>query len=191
MFNFWKIEFFCQKLVTKDLGEFLVKLGKFLVKDDFAPDPFPKDDEKFPRNFYQCWCFMELSCSDLSSWMMPSAYLLQNLSASSSYLVCSGRPATSWRQQLCLACCLLSVGYFDQLRCQLPAPWSTPRWVILKFLSLLKLLPPAPFQGRFPACQYLVQLETFTGSLMLSLCKVRGLHCQNFLTVSRDSLCAD
>ncbi len=48
------------------LGEFLVnqgniqkrvgkkKSGEFLVKDDFAPDPFPRDDEKFPRNFYQC-----------------------------------------------------------------------------------------------------------------------------------------
>ncbi len=25
-----------------------------LVKDGIAPDLFPKDDEKFPRNFYQC-----------------------------------------------------------------------------------------------------------------------------------------
>ncbi len=27
--------------MKKKSGEFLVKLEKFLVKDDFAPDPFP------------------------------------------------------------------------------------------------------------------------------------------------------
>jgi hypothetical protein len=38
------------------MGKFLVKnglkkLGEFSVKDDFGPDPFPEDEEKFLRNF--------------------------------------------------------------------------------------------------------------------------------------------
>jgi hypothetical protein len=41
--------------VGEILATFRVKIsGEFLVKDSFAPDPFPVIRENFPRLFYQC-----------------------------------------------------------------------------------------------------------------------------------------